>query len=136
MPAPSPLETEFHALYEAWFAAIREHDRGWFERTLRDDFLYVHFEGGTFDKAGLIALDMAIRDADLGIRELAVELLSPHVAMVVGRYWARDVIAADAEVSETMRAELEQGIELRWSAVWLREDGAWRVRLHHGTVIV
>jgi hypothetical protein len=136
MTDQSGIEAEFRSLYEAWFAAIRDHDRGWFERTLADDFTYIHFEGGTFDKQGLIELDMAVEDADLGIREMSVELLAPDVALVVGHYYGRDVIADDAAITDAMRSALAAGVELRWSAVWLRREGTWRARLHHGTVIV
>jgi hypothetical protein len=132
---PAPSEPEFRAIYEAWYRAIAEHDREWFERTLADDFRYIHFEGGVWDKQQLIDVDMSVDATEVTWHEIDVTELTPGIAAVVGRYTAWDAIS-DEHVTDSMRATLGDGLTLRWNALWRHEDGRWQVFLHHGTMIV
>lgn len=126
------LREEFVGLYHEWYAAIANHDRGWFERTLGDEFRYLTFEGVILDKAELIELDMAVRGPTVELRELDV---TPYgdAAVVCGRYWAKEEVDPEMEISDFLREQLRQGLELVWSAVWARRDGRWQCVLHHGT---
>jgi hypothetical protein len=129
------LREEFVGLYHDWYAAIANHDRGWFERTLGDEFRYVTFDGAILDKPALIELDMAVRGPTIELRDLDV---TPYgdVALVCGHYRAQEELDSDVEIGEFLRDQLRRGLELVWSAVWTRRDGGWQCVLHHGTRVV
>jgi hypothetical protein len=76
---------------------------------------------------------MAVEGIDERWEELDAREIHDDLVLIVGRYSAS--AKADGQVSDSMRAILEEGLELRWSAVWRRSPEGWQVVLHHGTRI-
>ena len=57
MAQQAVIEQEIVKMYEAWAAAIREGDSGWFRRNLVDDFIYVDLLGSARDLENVIRME-------------------------------------------------------------------------------
>jgi hypothetical protein len=92
---------------------------GGVEAVIDDEFVEFGSSGRRWSRAA--TLD-ALRDAppaDVEIEAFLVDLLSDDIALVT--YRSR-VAGPDGRRTEALRA-----------SVWVRRDGAWRIRFHQGT---
>lgn len=125
------VEEQIEAMYQEWFKAIDAGDRGWFERTLHDDFIYTDIEGTPHDKANVIAMDLGLHDTEIELREFRVRPFG-DAAIVHAHYWAR-TLSDGTNLTPTLRRTYETGAEMRFTAVWGKHAGRWQVLAHQAT---
>ena len=113
---------EVNARYDR---AIVAGDRAELERILAADYVYVTAEGEIRDRAATIAQHSSgrMRVASEGSRDLQLRWLGDH-ALIVGRFPGRLTVGgATIPFNE------------RYSSIWAREGGAWRLRHEHASLI-
>ena len=92
---------------------------GGYEAILDDDFSEVGSSGRTWDRAATLDLLETAQPADVEIDDVSFSLPADDVVLMTYRAVSRDV---HGEVTASRRAS--------W---WVRRDGRWRLRFHHGT---
>lgn len=122
--ATNDLERELGELYQAWFAALAARDRGFFERTLADDWYYVDIVGTLRDRDGYYAM-LELVPPDLKLQMVGFELREKGgIVLVRGAYLVEAVLLDGRDV----------GSETQFTAAWERgPDGRLRCLLHHAT---
>jgi ketosteroid isomerase-like protein len=128
----SNLDDEFSAVYEAWAAAMRARDAGWFADLEHPQFLYVGPDGIAKDKAA------HIEQATRGVRgELRTDIervrTFDNLAIVTGTHWVRSDVPVEAGLSRQVVEQMQRGVLIRFSSVWLEEPGGRRLIHHHTT---
>jgi ketosteroid isomerase-like protein len=131
MSAPT-VQEEIKQMYGEWFAAIADGDRGWFERTLDDGFIYGDICGGEKDKATTIVMDMAIRDPEIVLHELRVREYG-DTAVVNAHYYGKVACEAEGVLQPELDALYREGVHMRFTAVWQRQADGWRALSHQAT---
>lgn len=126
------VHDEIKQMYADWFAAIDNADRGFFERTLADGFIYGDMCGGEKDKDTTIVMDMAIRDPEIVLHELRVREYG-DTAIVNAHYYAKAACEAPGVLEPELDAAYRAGVHMRFTAVWQRQADGWKVLSHQAT---
>ena len=114
---------EVAGLYSAWFEAIVAHDRGFFERTLADEFIYTDIFGDVRSKDDYIGgLDLVPPDSRVELHEIR-PVLYGDFALVTGHYEVSAVLANGKDVTSSTR----------FTSAWARRDGRWQALAHQAT---
>lgn len=119
------LGLHLRATYERWFAEIGGDDWSWFDRTLRDDWVYVDYHGVVRTKADYRGYIEPVRSVEpLNVLEELDVRRFGDVAVVHGRYVVDDAYAPPG------------GGDTRFTAVWVHDaDAGWRAAAHHSTTV-
>ena len=125
-PVAPEIRAELEALYAEWFAAIPRHDNEFFGRVLADDWVYTNIAAEVRGKVEYLDyIKVVPEDAPTN------ELLAFEV-----RVFGDIVIAhGDYAVKSAAAGTRDLGSQTRFTAVWIRRDGAWQALTHHGTTI-
>ena len=118
-------EAQLRAANAQYDRAVVTGDAATLDEILADDYVYVTAEGEVRDKPTQIA-NLASRRVQVmsaGSEEVSVRWIGDH-ALLVGRFPARV-----HEGSRTYR------INERYSALWSRDGGRWRLRHEHASLI-
>lgn len=105
--------------------AIVAADRVALEQMLAEDYVYVTAEGEVRDRAATIAQHVSgrVRVESPGSEEVRVRWLGDHV-LVTGRFRGRLTMG-----------EHSAPIDERYSSIWQRQGGVWRLRHEHASPI-
>jgi hypothetical protein len=122
--ATDALQAEMWRLYEEWFSAIPGDDPSFFERVLADDWHYTNYYGEVRGKAEYLELIAPI-GADARPNRMVELSVRPYDAVVLvhGLYVIAEPFAPAGGSSQ------------RFTAVWIRRDGAWQALAHHATTV-
>src|SRR3954452_23841826 len=117
---------EFEELSERWFGAIPRHDGSFFHDVLADDWVYTDTSGKVRGKADYLPYIAGV-PADAPPNELLELALRVYgdVVLAHGEYAVASAVAGAPEL----------GSRTRFTAVWIRRDGAWVALTHHGTTV-
>jgi uncharacterized protein (TIGR02246 family) len=125
--AGSSLRGDFEELYARWFAAIPRHDDSFFHDVLADDWVYTDTSGTVRGKAAYLPYIAGV-PSDAPPNELLEIQLRVYGDLVVAH--------GEYAVASTVAGSRELGSRTRFTAVWIRRDGAWAALAHHGTTVV
>lgn len=121
----SAAEAELRRANRAYDRAIVTADAAALEAILADDYSYVTAEGEVRDKATQIAslTSGRLQVMSAGSEEVRVRWIGDK-ALMIGRFPAR-VTAGSRSFT----------INERYSALWSHQDGSWRLRHEHASLI-
>lgn len=121
----SEAERSLREANAAYDRAIVTADPAALDALLADDYQYVTPEGAVRDKATQIATLTSGRTQVMsaGSEEVAVRWIGDE-ALVVGRFPARVTMGGRSFA-----------LDQRYSALWSRQDGRWRLRHEHASMI-
>lgn len=111
-------------LYAEWFSALGGDDQTFFERTLADDWHYTDVRGRNRGKQDYLGYIAPLR-SDVPVNRIVDLVVRPFGSLVL--------VHGDYVVGEAFAPP--EGSTTRFTAVWQREDGAWRALAHHATVV-
>lgn len=113
---------EVNARYDR---AITSADAATLDEILADDYVYVTAEGEVRDKRRQIAnlTTRGLRISSPGSRDVTLRWIGDG-AILVGRF------PAEARLGNTV-----ERVNERYSSFWTREDGRWRLRHEHASLI-
>ena len=118
-------ERELREANARYDRAIVARDRAALEELLADDYSLVTAEAQQRDRAGTLAQltsgDTSI--ASEGSRDVSIRWLGDH-ALVTGRFRARVTTGGHSFP-----------VDERYSSVWSRQDGRWRLRHEHASQV-
>lgn len=121
-PEAEQAVREANARYDR---AIVAGDRAALEQILADDYVYLTAEGEVRDRAATISQHAAgrVRVESPGSEEVAIRWLGDH-ALVTGRFRGRLTMG-----------ESSAPLDERYSSVWAKQEGRWRLRHEHASPI-
>lgn len=121
----SEAESQLRQANAAYDRAIVTADAAALDALLADDYSYVTAEGEVRDKATQIAnlTSNRMQVMSAGSEDVTIRWIGDH-ALVIGRFPARiHVGSATVPMNE------------RYSSLWSRQDGRWRLRHEHASLI-
>jgi ketosteroid isomerase-like protein len=103
--------------------AIVAGDRAALETLLAPDYVYIDPQGQVRDRSATLAQHGAggLRIESPGSQEVTIRWLGDH-ALVTGRFRGRMTMG-----------DHSAPIDERYSSIWQRQDGAWRIRHEHAS---
>ena len=124
-PARGNPEAELKAANAEYDKALVDGDAAALNRHYTDDFTIIDDDARIHDKADQIAfmtqsLDLLNAKSD----DVRMWLLGPDAALVTGRFAGRYRIEGK-----------ENEFTERYTSIWVRDDGRWRIRHEHSSVV-
>jgi len=119
----SPLDQNLITAEKTFIAAAKNHDAGYFKRTLTDDYLFVGYDGQLHD-----------REEVLGERSSDSLDLMPYNMKVMGLTDGAAIVTYDV-ILQVPPAE-DQGPPPRyqhWSSMWIRQGDQWKLKFQQST---
>ncbi len=120
-PGSPEVEQSLREANARYDRAIVAGDRAALETLLAPDYVYIDSQGQVRDRAATLAQQGAggVRIESPGSEEVAIRWLGDH-ALVTGRFRGRVTMGDNSAP-----------IDERYSSIWQRQDGAWRIRHEH-----
>jgi uncharacterized protein (TIGR02246 family) len=126
LPDRTEAEAELRRASAAFDRAVVTANAADLNEILADDYSYVTAEGELRDKPTQIATITSgqLQVMSAGSEDVTIRWIGDDDALLIGRFPAR-IRSGDEEVT----------INARHSTIWTRDDGRWRLRHQHASLI-
>ena len=126
LPDRTEAENQLRRANAAYDRAVVTANAAELDEILADDYRYVTAEGEVRDKPTQIATMTSgrLQIMSAGSEEVTIRWIGDDDALLIGRFPAR-----------IRSGEEEMIINARYSTIWTRDDGRWRLRHQHASLI-